>query len=62
MAWEELAIRGLQRQGLPAREQKGLGEKAQAPAPAPEKSIPERKDQELAIQHRQLQGADDAYF
>lgn len=49
MAWEELAIRGLQRQGLPAREQKGLGEKAQAPAPAPEKSIPERKDQELAI-------------
>lgn len=62
MAWEELAIRGLQRQGLPAREQKGLGEKAQDPAPAPEKSTPERKGQELAIEHKKLQAAADGYF
>lgn len=45
----ELATWGLQRPEPPAGEQRGLGERAQAPAPASETSASGRKLQELAI-------------
>ena len=45
-----------------AASQRTKGSWREGPAPAPEKSTPERKGQELAIEHSKLQAADDAYF